>query len=239
MEFTKDLKVGELVAADYRTADVFKRNGLDFCCGGGISIERACEKKGLSVEQLMEELAEAVREKSQNDIDFRSWPLDLMVDYIEKTHHRYVRENVKMIAEYCMKIAEVHGHAATELLAVRDEFLACGEAMTTHMMKEEQVLFPFIKDLVNAQSTGATLPETCFGSVENPIAQMEHEHDAEGERFRRIAALTDNYNAPEWACNTYRIAFEKLREFEADLHRHVHIENNILFPRAIELAKSL
>jgi regulator of cell morphogenesis and NO signaling len=239
MQITKDSNIGELVAQDYRVASVFKNHGIDFCCQGNRSIEDACSKKNIDSETVVSQLVNATQSSGGESIDYKSWPLDLLADYIEKKHHRYVETRITEIKPFLNKIVKVHGHNHPELHEIEEKFLASAGELTMHMKKEELVLFPFIRKMVQAQQSGQKIEPAHFGTVENPIANMHHEHDTEGERFRQISALSNNYTPPEDACNTYRVTFSMLQEFENDLHLHIHLENNILFPKAIELEKTL
>ncbi len=236
MNITKDSIIGELVAHDYKTATVFKRNKIDFCCNGNRSIEDACDKKKVDINQLIEDLQNVGTAQSDSQIDYASWPLDLLADYIEKKHHRYVVEKSQEIMPFLVKIVRVHGSQHPELLEVLDLFQGAVEDLTHHMEKEEGILFPYIRSMVAAKSQGTSVAVP-FGTVQNPINVMMQEHLHEGERFRTIADLTDNYTMPEGGCTTYRVTFAMLKEFEDDLHLHIHLENNILFPKSIAFEK--
>jgi len=239
MHIDNQSNIGKIVAENYKAASVFKQYGIDFCCNGNRTIESACQKKQIDPEQLLTELQQAVAQKGTGEIDFKSFPLDLLADYIEKTHHRYVEQKIAEIIPYLNRIVEVHGDNHPELLVVGQLFQQSAGDLTVHMKKEELMLFPHIRRMVQSQLTGSTETETAAGSAADYVAQMEQDHEAEGERFRTISELTDNYNPPADACNTYRVTFSLLREFEEDLHRHIHLENNILFPKAIELERVL
>ncbi|MBU2525040.1 MAG: iron-sulfur cluster repair di-iron protein [Bacteroidetes bacterium] len=239
MNITAQAMIGELVAKDYRTATVFKKHKIDFCCNGGRSIAEACEKKKIDSQTLLTQLQEAVQSGNSERIDFQTWPADLLIDYIEKKHHRYVEERIPILKEFLQKVATVHGHHRTELLEVRAEFDAASAALAAHMKKEEIILFPYIKKMLQAKSANKAPQLPPFGSVENPIKMMHQEHDTEGERFRKIEQLTNDYQPPEEACNTYRVSYAMLKEFQDDLHQHIHLENNILFPKAIALEAEL
>ncbi|NLR57498.1 iron-sulfur cluster repair di-iron protein [Chitinophaga polysaccharea] len=232
MDINQQTIVGELVAADYRTAAVFKNRGIDFCCNGNRSIADACEKKHLDAGKLISDLQEVAAQTGSATADYNTWPLDLLADYIEKKHHRYVREKIMEIAPFLHKVRSVHGESHPELKEIEILFQESAEELTAHMHKEESVLFPFIRKMVAAGKMAVHAP---FGTVQHPIHAMMQEHENEGERFRRIAVLTNNYTPPEDACNTYRVTYSLLKEYEADLHLHIHLENNILFPRAIAL----
>lgn len=228
-------QIGQFVADDFRTAAVFSKYKIDFCCNGNRSINEACEKKGIDSNVLLDELNAVLNSKTDQSIDYKSWPLDLLADYIEKKHHRYVEEKIPVLLQFLNKLCSVHGERHPELFKINDEFIACANALTSHMKKEELILFPFVKRMVKAKSDNVAIQSPQFGTVESPIAMMMQEHDTEGERFRQIAELTNNYNPPADACNTYRVTFAMLQEFEQDLHLHIHLENNILFPGAIKL----
>ncbi|MFD1161671.1 iron-sulfur cluster repair di-iron protein [Hwangdonia seohaensis] len=228
-------QIGQFVAEDYRTAAVFSKYKIDFCCNGNRSINEACEKKGIDSNVLLDELHSVLNNKGGESIDYKSWPLDLLIDYIEKKHHRYVEEKIPVLRQFLDKLCRVHGERHPELFKVNELFTASAGELAAHMKKEELILFPFVKKMVSATLSQGAVQSPQFGTVENPIAMMMQEHDNEGERFREIAALTNDYNPPADACNTYRVTYAMLEEFEQDLHLHIHLENNILFPKAIKL----
>lgn len=231
--------IGELVAKDYRTASVFKKYSIDFCCQGNRTIEEACEKKNIDTKKVLEDLVAMMESKSESTTDYQSWPLDLLADYIEKKHHRYVQEKTLEIQPYLDKICKVHGERHPELLKIKEEFNASAGELAAHMKKEELILFPFIRKLTQAKMENIKVDAAHFGTVINPIQMMMDEHTVEGNRFRKIEELSNNYTPPQDACNTYRVSFSLLKEFEQDLHLHIHLENNILFPKAIEIEKEL
>ena len=231
--------IGELVAKDYRTASVFKKYSIDFCCQGNRTIEEACEKKNIDTKKVLEDLVAMMEAKSESTTDYQSWPLDLLADYIEKKHHRYVQEKTLEIQPYLDKICKVHGERHPELLKIKEEFNASACELAAHMKKEELILFPFIRKMTKAKLENTKVDAAHFGTVKNPIQMMMNEHTVEGNRFRKIEELSNNYTPPLDACNTYRVSFALLKEFEQDLHLHIHLENNILFPRAIEIEKEL
>ena len=239
MEVQKDQIIGELVAQDYRAASVFKKYGIDFCCQGNRTINDACTAKEINVEVVVNDLNAIGNASSSAGIDLKSWPLDLLADYIEKTHHRYVESKSPELMAYIEKICEVHGDNHPELFEIKELVQQTVGNLAQHMKKEELVLFPFIRAMENAKHKGEMLQKPSFGSIQNPINQMESEHSAEGDRFRDIERLSNNYTPPEDACNTYRVSFAMLKEFQDDLHLHIHLENNILFPKSILLEKQL
>ena len=235
MNFSRDNIVGEVVAKDYRTASVFKSHGIDFCCRGNRSIKEVCEKNDLNTDTILEELNKSINNSIESLANFQTWDLDLLADYIEKKHHRYVEKKIPELLAYLNKIAQVHGARHPELLEIESLFIDSANELSAHMQKEEMVLFPYVRKLASDDN-----PSTpTFGTVKNPIQIMMIEHDNEGVRFRKIAELSNNYNPPADACATYSVAFAMLKEFEEDLHTHIHLENNILFPRAIEMEKTL
>lgn len=233
------ITIGEFVAHDFRTASVFTKYGIDFCCRGHRTIAEVCEKKTISQDNLLEELTAVILTANANAIDFNSWPLDLLVDYIEKKHHRYIEGKIPVILLYLDKLCQSHGGNHPELLEVRSLFQGCAADLAAHLKKEELILFPFINKLEKAVQSETVLEIPAFDTVNNPIAMMKEEHEHEGDRFRKIMTLTHHYTPPADACNTYRVTYSMLQDFEQDLHEHIHIENNILFPRAKKLEEKL
>ncbi|MBW1656367.1 iron-sulfur cluster repair di-iron protein [Flavobacterium quisquiliarum] len=237
MENLKEKTIGSFVAEDFRTAAVFSKYRIDFCCKGNRTVNEVCEKQNIDADTLLENILQVAQSENNGSIDFNSWPLDLLVDYIEKTHHRYVEEKTNVLIPFLDKLCKVHGANHPELFRINELFIGCAGELAQHMKKEELVLFPFVKRMVKTKESDGILHQPSFGTVSNPIAMMMHEHDNEGERFREIAALTNNYTPPADACTTYRVTFSMLKEFEQDLHKHIHLENNILFPKAEVLEK--
>lgn len=238
MNITENNIVGEIVAQDYRTASVFNASGIDFCCRGNRSLAEVCKTNNIETTKLLNEL-NLIHEDESNTTDYNSWPIDLLVDYIEKKHHRYVETKISEIKPYLNKIVRVHGAEHPELNEVEALFLDSAGELTKHMKKEELVLFPFVKKMVTTKDNGGELDIPHFKKVENPVEMMKEDHDNEGVRFRKIAELTQNYEPPSDACNTYTVTLALLKEFEADLHLHIHLENNILFPKALALEDEL
>ncbi len=232
METLEKITIGEYVAKDFRTAAVFSKYGIDFCCKGNRTIEEACDKKNIDTTVLQEEIETVLTTKNDSGIDFKSWPLDLLADYIEKTHHRYVEEKTQILLPFLDKLCKVHGAAHPELFEINELFIGCAGELAQHMKKEELMLFPFIKKMAKASLTDEVIAAPHFGTVKNPIAMMMAEHEAEGDRFVKIAELTNNYTPPADGCSTYKVTFAMLSDFEQDLHKHIHLENNILFPAA-------
>lgn len=236
-EGEKETTIGELVAKDYRKAQVFKKFGIDFCCGGKKTLSEVCNKKGIDIHRVEDELKNVDQQSQRTGDNYQNWELDFTCDYIINTHHNYVRESIPFLSEISQKVARVHGEHHPELVKVAEVFAGIAADLSMHLMKEENILFPYIKEMVLAKKTGMPLPQAQFGQVANPITVMEQEHEGAGEDLSEIRELTNNYDVPADACTSYRILFKKLEEFEDDLHQHVHMENNILFPKAIELEK--
>ena len=227
--------VAEVVSENIKTAHVFKKYGIDFCCGGGITIDKACKQGKIDFDNLKNELL-AVDEVTRG-YDYNKWELDFLIDHILNVHHTYVEESIPLILQYSERVAKVHGHHFIEVLEINNLFKEIANELTSHMKKEETILFPYIKQLLESKNEGLDFEIPSFGSVNNPIQMMEEEHESAGNIFKEIAILTNNYSPPKEACNTFRALYSKLDEFEQDLHQHIHLENNILHPKAIRLEK--
>jgi regulator of cell morphogenesis and NO signaling len=239
MENLRNKSVGELVKLDFRAADVFSSYGIDFCCGGKISVAEACVSSGCDEQKVISDLEALQHQAGSAAHDFDSWKIDFLSDYIINTHHQYVTKTIPQILPLAQKVAEVHGAHHSEVVVIYDLFQQLANELLMHMQKEEMVLFPYIKKLVAAESAGSCNDPSCFGTIASPISVMEQEHETAGIILKQLYRLSDGYSAPEDACNTYRVLYGKLKEFEDDLHRHIHLENNILFPKAIELEQAL
>lgn len=231
--------IGELVAEDFRKAEVFRKFGLDFCCGGNKSLKEACAEKGIDANTVETALSEVENQPQTTHHDFKNWELDFLVDYIMNTHHKYVASAMPMLSEFSAKVADVHGDHHPEVMEIAEYYNAVAEELKMHMHKEENILFPYIKELVLAKKQGNPVAPSPFGSIENPIRLMESEHVSAGANFDKIHELSSSFTPPEDACSSYKVLYSKLDEFEKDLHQHIHLENNILFPKAIALEKEL
>lgn len=236
MEIQENLTVASVVAENIKTAHVFKKHGIDFCCGGGISIQKACAKYSVDYQTLHDELEKVDAVKSTEN-NFNDWELDVLIDHIIDVHHSYVLESLPLLSQYAQKVASVHGDNHKPLLEINVLVHEIIEELAMHLKKEEQVLFPYIKQVLAAKKAGQEVATPHFQTVSNPISMMEHEHETVGDVFKHIAGLTNNYTPPEWACNTFKALYAKLEEFEQDLHQHIHLENNILHPKALALEK--
>ena len=229
--------IGEIVAKDYRTARVFKSYGLDFCCGGKRNLLVACTEKGIDFKALEQELSvlQAIPSTLQNN--YRDWSTDFLLDYITNKHHAYVRKHIPPITAFSEKVARVHGQLHPETIAIFHSWTELSEELISHLLKEEKIVFPAIKNLTARSEKSLSL--TTLEKIGAPLQMMETEHERAGDLMRHIRQLSNNYTPPEGACTTYRILFQMLEEFEADLHEHVHLENNVLFPRIEELRKNI
>jgi regulator of cell morphogenesis and NO signaling len=234
------LSLSEIVTNNFKSAAVFEKYGLDFCCHGNKSIPEACEEKGISVEEVLTQLKTINENKSeQNHEQYAQWALDFLADYIVYVHHKYVRNIIPVMSAHADKATSKHGQNHPELVNVANNFIVVYKDLKQHMMKEEQLLFPYIKYLVNVQNNSAIPEVPFFGTIKNPIQMMEAEHESAGNLLIDIGTLTNNYTLPADVCNTFKVFYQELKDFEEDLHKHVHLENNILFPRSIELENKL
>jgi regulator of cell morphogenesis and NO signaling len=234
-----DETLGEIAAKDLRKAQIFKKYGLDFCCGGKKTVKEACREKGLDVTKIEQELQQADKLLTSRPLPYNEWSPDFLADYIVNTHHSYVKKNLPDIKAYADKVARVHGSRHEELLTLRQLVDEVYTELMNHMVKEEKVLFPYIKELVATKNNTQPLHASHFGTVQNPINMMEMEHEVVAKNLADIRELTNDYQLPEDACASYSLLYRMLDEFENDLHVHVHLENNILFPKALEIEKQL
>lgn len=225
----KTLSVGEIVANDFRTSAAFKKAGIDFCCGGKQSFADACTEKGIDSIQLEKEILDVTKEPLNEFMNFKNWDAGFLSDYIVNTHHKFVVKNLPDLVFYTQKIANVHGGHHPELIEVADLFAKINDELLQHLKNEEEVLFPAIKEAVQANSAKAKQ------TIKSEIERMLGEHEFAGGAMDKINVITKGYQVPDDGCNTYRVAFKLLEQFEDDLHTHVHLENNILFPKALKI----
>lgn len=221
--------IGDLVAEDFRAAAIFKEAGIDFCCGGAAPLDETCREKGINLSSLIEKLNDLSESSPSAGIRYKDWSPDFLCDYIVNTHHTYVRKSLPDLLFYTQKIADVHGENHPELTSVAELFSQINDELTKHMSAEELVLFPAIRSVLKDPS--ATNRET----IRTEISRMGDEHEFAGGAMDEIRVITKDYQIPEDACNTYRVCLRLLEEFEDDLHVHVHLENNILFKKALQL----
>lgn len=230
--------LSEIVTLNFKAAAVFEKYNLDFCCGGKKPVAEACREKGISSSEVFEELKSIESERSKSE-NYADWGADFLIDYIVNNHHAYITRMTPVLSAHTQKIASVHGKNHPELLRVADSFEKVYKELKQHMMKEEQILFPFVKQLSAAKSGGRKAEAPYFGTVKNPIRLMEAEHQVAGDEMYEIRNLTNGYSIPEDGCNTYAVTMQELRDFEEDLHKHIYLENFILFPKAVELEQEI
>lgn len=227
--------VGDYVRQKPTRAHVFESLKIDYCCGGKVSLALACEKRGIDVGDVLQAIkANDEQADSGTLADVDSMGLTELADHIQATHHAYLRKELPRLDAMTEKVSQVHGDKDERLFKMRQAFVALKAELEPHMMKEERILFPIVRQLEAASKR----QEFHCGSVANPIRQMEHEHDQAGQALAILNESTDGYTPPDWACNTYRALLDALARLEADMHQHIHKENNVLFPRAIQLEQS-
>ncbi len=235
MPLTPSTPLGELAATSTAAVRILEQHGLDYCCGGARPLEDAAREKGLDPAAVMAEIEAALAGPAEVR-DWRTAPLDELIGHILSTHHEYLKLNLPALSARLAKVREVHGAKAPELLAeMASVYSALRAELEDHMHKEEVILFPFIERYQRAASQGYPMPPVPFGTIANPIRVMEREHASAGDALARLRGMTGGYRLPGWACDTVRALWRGLEELEQDLRMHIHLENNILFPRAIAL----
>jgi len=232
------ITVGEIVADNYRKAEVFRKFDIDFCCGGGKSLSETCADFDVNLELVKEALHHVDLNAEKKEYDIENWNLTQLIDHIVDKHHSYVKEAIPSVTEYALKVKNVHGENKPYVIEIADHFLALADELTGHMYKEENILFPFIKDMEKASSANEPI-QVPFGTVQNPINMMMKEHENAGDELKEIKRLTTAFSPPAEACASHQVLYGLLKDFESDLMMHIHLENNILFPKAIALEKEL
>jgi regulator of cell morphogenesis and NO signaling len=227
--------VGQIVAEWPNTTREFEKLGIDYCCGGKRTLGDACSEAGVGIDEALERLKKSAGEASPVFRDWQNAPLADLIAHINTTHHVFVREECSRIEKLAAKVAGVHAQNHPELMQVQEIFAALAEELRVHLMKEEHILFPYVIRLEESFLSGEPAPPAMFGTVMNPIRMMIQEHDGAGEALRQLRSATRDYSIPGDACVSYRALYQALLGFEADLHQHIHLENNILFPRAIAM----
>lgn len=237
MTVATDTTIRDLAQAFPGAARVFEKFGIDYCCGGDRGLEEACHATNVSVEQVMDalEAAEYAECLSAATRDWEKEPLAELIVHIKDTHHQFARNEITRLNTLFEKVISVHGKNHPELNNLRVVFHGLAQEMTLHMMKEERILFPYIVRLEEAVIQREPILPSPFGSVQNPVAMMEHEHEDALEEVRGLRELSANFTAPADACVSYRALYQALSEFEADLRQHIHLENDFLFPRAVAM----
>jgi regulator of cell morphogenesis and NO signaling len=229
--------VREIALENPAATRIFERLGIDYCCGGNRTLEEACRATELTIDQVLSsiETATAAAEGTDGYRDWATAPLAELIEHIQTTHHEFTRAEIAALPQLIEKVYGVHGAKHPELGRIRDTFAGLADELRMHLMKEEMVLFPYVVRLEEAAARRAPVMRPPFGTVQNPVAMMVHEHDDAGEALREIRAASNGFTPPADACTSFRTLYQRLAAFEADLHQHIHLENNILFPRAIAL----
>ncbi len=235
MTLTTEKTVRDLAVENPSATRVFEKLGIDYCCGGGSTLESVCKAKGISYENVAASLAELEKHAPPTERDWQTAPLAELIGHIVSKHHGFVRCETPRLAALIAKVVGVHGKNHPELDRVQQVFAQVEQELTMHMMKEEQILFPAVIQMEEAKRRGVPAAPPMFGTVRNPIRMMMAEHDSAGDGFSTMRDATQNFTAPDDACISYRTLYNALLEFEADLHQHIHLENNILFPRAVAM----
>jgi regulator of cell morphogenesis and NO signaling len=220
---------------------LFEKLKIDYCCGGNQPLADACASAGVNVDNVMEMLEDLTNSNSPNteNPQFKNAPLPELIEHILNTHHVFTKTEMDRIEELTRKVINAHGANHPELIKLGDLFAQLCAELHPHMFKEEQVLFPYIVNMAQAADHNQAGPMAPFGTVNNPVRMMLREHDTAGQMLRDLRALTSDYAVPQDACISYQTLYQALENFERDLHQHIHLENNLLFPRAIELENDL
>ncbi len=227
--------IGAFVAEDYRTAEVFEKYGIDFCCGGQATLAATCLEKDLDPNRILQEIAAVRSEPLQRNENYAAWSLPFLIDYIVNTHHVYLKENNQPIAAYTQKVAEVHGAHHPEVIEIATIFEKIVTDMAAHLETEEELVFPAIKRADAAISSGKNLQPADRDLLKTSLEKLHREHEEIGDAIHKIRHLANDYAIPDDVCNTFVVSYHKLKEYEDDLHKHVHLENNILFRKTAEL----
>lgn len=230
-----DKTVGELVTEDFRIAAVFEKHDIDFCCGGQERLGVICRDKSLDPATILEEIEAVQNSPVERGHNYATWELSFLADYIINTHHSYLNENTGQIAAYARKIAEVHGVQHPEVTKIATIFDKIAADMAAHLREEEEILFPTVKRIEAAIKAGNAPAENDRETIQTSLEKLHLEHESIGEAVHAIRHLAKDYAIPEGVCNTFVVTYRKFKEFEDDLHKHVHLENNILFPKAAQL----
>jgi len=239
IELNENMPVGDIVVKFPQTRMLLEELGIDYCCGGKVSLSQAAEQAGLAADEVLADLTGAVESTETDSASVKDWsaasPSEL-VDHIEQTHHVFMKEQLPRLAGLLDKVIRAHGERYGEMLErLKHKYLTLKTDIELHLAKEEQILFPLIRQMEAFEQGRGPAPDMHCGSIGNPIGQMEHEHDVAGQYLAEIRQITGDYRLPDDACPSFAALFEDLDAMEKDLHEHIHLENNVLFPNAQEL----
>lgn len=238
MEINANTTIGRIVRYNYKTSHLFEKRRIDYCCGGEKTLEQACHETKVDLDQFKNEIEEVILLEDWDSQYLDGLTPGALCDYIVNRHHQYIQVNAPLIQQRLQKLVKEHSGHHTQLHEIKRLFDDATDQLLIHMKKEELMFFPFIKalyrDLKKRSSVHINLPE-----LEELLFQLEKDHDAEGKRFKTIALLTNQYKVPSDGCHTFEVTYRALEDFEKDLHRHIHLENNILFPKIDKLIKSI
>jgi len=228
-------RIGDIVSENYNAAAIFREFGIDFCCGGGISLQEACEKNGVELTDVSSRLENLSATNPYSGDNYAAWTPAFLIDYIVNTHHQFVKQKSDEIAAYAAKVARVHGDRYPENVEIHQTFQELIMELLEHLQEEEQDVFPLIKRVAAKKESGERPTETELSELKEELVKMVSEHEHAGDLMAEIRSLSHQFTPPADACATYRILYQNLEGFEADLHKHVHLENNILFQKMEEL----
>ena len=238
MTWNESQTVREIAISNPATIRVFESLGIDYCCGGRRPLSDACERANVPVARVLEMFAEADQAPMANETQWNDAPLSAIVAHIINKYHTAARQEIVRLQPLLEKVASKHGAKHSELLSIKELFTAVAQELYPHMLKEEQFVFPYIQQMEAAVTAQQPISPAFFGSVQTPITKLLADHDDAGELTNKIRTLSNNYQAPAEACPSYLGLYRGLEEFERDLHQHVHLENNLLFPKAVEMERS-
>ncbi|MES1216582.1 MAG: DUF542 domain-containing protein [Bacteroidota bacterium] len=241
INITKESLVSDIVSSDYRTADVLRKYGIEYCCGGKWPLEMACKGRGLDTEIIMEELNRSVRNITiSNSIDFSKWDIDFLIDYIINVHHEYIRIAAPQLVDQFQHFANDHQKKFPYLTEMERLINHLVKQLQPHLQQEEEIIFPYIKQIAHAFEHKESYAGLFVRTLRKPVESiMEHEHENIAKNLLRLRELSNNYTPPDTACISHKTAFLKLKEFDTDLVQHMHLENDILFPKGIKMEKDL
>lgn len=231
--------IREIAVESPATVRVFEEYKIDFCCGGGRNFNDACQFVGVSPEIVSDKIIRVLSEQTKSFESPEKQSASELIDYIVETHHVFTREEIARLSALMEKVCRKHGAGHKELFDLQKSFAELCDDLTPHMRKEEAVLFPFIKHLEMSEKNNLASPTPPFGTVKNPVRMMMIEHDTAGDILKKIRETTGDYALPEGACPSFQALYFGLEELEKDLHRHIHLENNVLFPEAVKLEQKV